>query len=140
MHKYVPSEAASIHDVVIDLVDGQILAQFIRNNTPYSVVPSHLPILESLTGETIEIQPAMGDKAQKSNLSAITRFVEQKLHVQSQGRWSVEGMMQRDISSMYCFLVDLAHVLQCPYPLPSDFSLAIVHNEVRVCGSGISGT
>jgi parvin len=89
---------------------------------------------EKITGESLELISGMGEKAQKHNLTVITKFATSQLEMDGTGRWSVDGMMKKDISSMMCFLVDLAHALQCPYPLPSDVSIAIVAEEVLASG------
>ncbi|KAI3644166.1 hypothetical protein MP228_010330 [Amoeboaphelidium protococcarum] len=105
--------STSVIDLVSDLADGQILANF----------------LSLLTGKPLELPPAISDRARRQNFQLIVSFIQRELSLSENDQWSLQGLFERDISSTYCLLVDLAHALQCPYQLPSNVSIAIVHTE-----------
>ncbi|KAJ3119376.1 hypothetical protein HK098_005535 [Nowakowskiella sp. JEL0407] len=99
-----------VRDLCEDLADGQILAAF----------------LEQIVGETIpNTVRVTTDKSKRVNLSAVLRFIETKLNIPSNGKWSLDGILNKDYSSILRLLVDLAHSLKCPYSLPSDISIAV---------------
>ena len=43
--------------------------------------------------------------------------------------------MERDISSILAFLVDLAYYFSCPFPLPPNLSIAVTKKEVTGTGA-----
>lgn len=73
--------------------------------------------------------PAISDRARRQNLQIICAFIEKRLGMLGGDRWSIDGLDKRDIVSLLCLLVDLAHKLECPYPLPSQVSVALLHTE-----------
>jgi len=49
-------------------------------------------------------------------------------------RWTAEGIVQRDISSILSFLVDLSHFTPCPLAIPSNVTIAITHQDIIESG------
>ncbi|KAJ3182164.1 hypothetical protein HDU85_003206 [Gaertneriomyces sp. JEL0708] len=116
INSYVARESMIVRDLVMDLDDGQILATFI----------------EKLTGDRIlagDLLAAKSDRSKAAILHHVARYIEHNLKINVGDRWSPEGIMGRDISSVLCLLVDLAEVFACPYPLPPNVSIAVQKRE-----------
>ncbi|OUM64927.1 hypothetical protein PIROE2DRAFT_8143 [Piromyces sp. E2] len=104
-----------VRDIVFDLADGQILAAFI----------------ETLTHEKLEdILPGSTEKNKISNINRCIQFAVDKLELQRDPqRWTAEGIVNKDISSILSFLVDLSHYAPCPLAIPSNVTIAITHQD-----------
>ncbi|KND03042.1 hypothetical protein, variant [Spizellomyces punctatus DAOM BR117] len=117
VNSYVINDSMTVRDLVADMDDGQILAAF----------------LGQITGEQVVDPQMLAAKSERSKvaiLAHVIKFVEVNLKVrQDRERWTIEGIMSKDISSIICLLVDLAQVLGCPYSLPPGISMAIIKRE-----------
>ncbi|ORX43434.1 hypothetical protein BCR36DRAFT_406788 [Piromyces finnis] len=104
-----------VRDIVYDLSDGQILAAFI----------------ETLTYENLDdILPGSTEKNKISNINKCIQFAVDKLGLERDPqRWTAEGIVKRDISSILAFLVDLSHYAPCPLAIPSNVTIAITHQD-----------
>jgi len=104
-----------VRDIVYDLADGQILAAFI----------------ETVTFEKIEdILPGSTEKNKISNIKRIIKFAVDKFGMEPDPqRWTAEGIVQKDISSILSFLVDLSHYVACPLAIPSNVTIAIIRQD-----------
>ncbi|TPX48402.1 hypothetical protein SeLEV6574_g02057 [Synchytrium endobioticum] len=113
VNSYIKKDHMVVRDLISDLSDGHLLLAFITRLTneqiPYTV-------------------DGAGEKSQRINVSACVRFCE-TLGMQQSGRFSVDGILGRDIVSVLCLLVDLVHVVGCPYVLPAHVSIAVVRDE-----------
>ncbi|KAJ3010889.1 hypothetical protein HKX48_007150 [Thoreauomyces humboldtii] len=123
VNSYVINDSMTVRDLVADLDDGQLLASF----------------LGQITGDVV-VDPAVlaarSDRSKVVILQTVVKYVEGNLKVkQEPGRWSVEGIGAKDISSSLSLLVDLAKVLGCPYPLPAPLSIAVIKREELPSGA-----
>ncbi|TPX64750.1 hypothetical protein SpCBS45565_g05647 [Spizellomyces sp. 'palustris'] len=117
VNSYVIYDSMTVRDLVADMDDGQILAAF----------------LGQITGEQVVDPQMLAAKSERSKvaiLAHVIKFVELNLKVrQDRERWTIEGIMSKDISSIISLLVDLAQILGCPYSLPPAISIAIIKRE-----------
>ncbi|KAG4083969.1 calponin homology domain-containing protein [Neocallimastix lanati (nom. inval.)] len=104
-----------VRDLVYDMADGQILAAFI----------------ETITQDTIEdILPASTEKNKLANIKRCIQFVVEKFKMEPDpARWTAEGIVQKDIASILALLVDISHFSSCPFTIPSNVTIAIVHQD-----------
>ncbi|KAJ1550990.1 hypothetical protein HK096_003797 [Nowakowskiella sp. JEL0078] len=110
-----------VRDICSDLADGQILAAFIEK-----IVGEVIPNTERVTTE----------KSKRVNILAVMRYIESKLGAVGEGKWTIEGILTKDFSSVYCLLVQLAHILKCPYSLPSNVTINITVIE-KISNGGV---
>lgn len=89
-------------------------------------------ILENLVGEKIVDLTigVMSEKSKYSNLVAIGKFLNAKCGIALDDE-AVLGIQERDFFSICRLLVALAHEFKCPYQLPSNVEVVVVHREVR---------
>jgi len=104
-----------VRDIVYDLSDGQILAAFI----------------ETITHEKLDdILPGSTEKNKISNINRCIQFAVDKLGLERDPqRWTAEGIVKKDISSILSFLVDISHHAPCPVAIPSNVTIAITHQD-----------
>ncbi|KAJ3053718.1 hypothetical protein HK097_003569 [Rhizophlyctis rosea] len=114
---YVVHDHMVVRELTSDMADGQILAAFLQRVTNDKVIDPDL-----LT--------ARSARATQVIVGTVLHYVENNLDVKRDpDRWSAEGIINRDITSIVCLLVDLAHVLGCPYAFPSNVSVAVIKRE-----------
>ena len=66
-------------------------------------------------------------------MGLVTQYCERRLGlVQNVERWTLQGILNHDISSLLFFLVELAHAVKCPYAFPTHVSIAITCKQVWV--------
>lgn len=88
---------------------------------------------DRLTGsEDVRIEPPISQNSKMNNVTRVLTFCATQLPAPvTKDRYTVQGILQRDISSLLCFVVDVAHFYKCPVPFPSHCSVAIVVTEVN---------
>ncbi|KAH6570701.1 hypothetical protein BASA50_003253 [Batrachochytrium salamandrivorans] len=91
-------------------------------------------LLERVTGEEIVSKGAFSTGTLKNYqlvMGLVVQFVDRQFGMtQIEGRWTLKGINAQDISSLLSFLVDLAILLRCPFPLPPSTSIAILKKEI----------
>jgi len=109
-----------VRDLIFDMADGQILAAFI----------------ETLTQDTIEdILPSSTEKNKLANINRCIQFAIEKFGMERDpSRWTAEGIVQKDIASILALLVDISHFSPCPFSIPSNVTIAIVHQDKITSG------
>ncbi|KAI8824816.1 uncharacterized protein EV422DRAFT_234264 [Fimicolochytrium jonesii] len=117
VNSYVIHETMTVRDLVSDLDDGQLLAAF----------------LGQITGDVIADPNQLAAKSERTKvaiLQSVVRYMEESLKIPPDpSRWTIEGIMNKDVASALCILVDLAQVLGCPYDIPPKLSVAIIRKE-----------
>lgn len=71
-------------------------------------------------------------------MGIIVQYCEKELGIHQQtDRWTLQGqcvltlgIVDRNIASLLCFLVELATIFRCPFEIPYDVSVAITCSEV----------
>ncbi|ORX87568.1 hypothetical protein BCR32DRAFT_289224 [Anaeromyces robustus] len=104
-----------VRDLFYDLADGQILAAF----------------LETVSFETMDdVLPGSTEKNKISNINKCIQFAVDKYGMErNPQRWTAEGIVQKDIASTLSFLVDLSHYVACPLAIPSNVTIAVIHQD-----------
>ncbi|KAJ3293340.1 hypothetical protein HK104_004538 [Borealophlyctis nickersoniae] len=117
VNSYVIRDQMTVRDISADLADGYILAAFLERITNERIVEPQLLATSS-------------ERSKQLIVSSIVSYIEKNLKIQQDAqRWTMDGILANDISSVVCLLVDLAHVIGCPYALPSNVSIAIIKRE-----------
>lgn len=63
-------------------------------------------------------------------MGIIVQYCEKKLGIlQFEDRWTLQGIIDRDIHSLLCFLVDLALIFDCKFEIPPDVQVAVSCKE-----------
>ncbi|KAJ3271331.1 hypothetical protein HDV01_006836 [Terramyces sp. JEL0728] len=73
-------------------------------------------------------------------ITKLVQFVEKFLiRGDNSSRWTAKGIIAGDYASLLCFLVDLALLFECQFPIPTDVKLAVTCNTIAN-GAKISKT
>ncbi|TPX38306.1 hypothetical protein SmJEL517_g00135 [Synchytrium microbalum] len=114
VNSYVIQDQLGVRDLISDMSDGYILIAFI----------------EKLTNEKVpSTVDGASEKARRINVTACVKFCEYSLNIPSKGRFTIDGILNKDYTSILCLLVDLVHAVGCPYVLPSNLSIAVMNPE-----------
>ncbi|KAL5037415.1 hypothetical protein BDV3_006908 [Batrachochytrium dendrobatidis] len=91
-------------------------------------------LLEKITGQEVVEKGSLVAVTLKNYqliMGLVVQFVDRHFGMsQVEGRWTLKGVLAQDISSLLCFLVDLATLLKCPFPLPPNVLIAIIQKQV----------
>ncbi|KAI8910393.1 hypothetical protein EDD86DRAFT_189825 [Gorgonomyces haynaldii] len=108
------TRGVAISNILQDISVPLVLASAIEQMTGDQLVES-----ETLLAPTI--------KSYQLLIGILVQYVKKNLGMNPPPeRWSLEGLVSRDISSLVCFLVDVAYSFQCPFPIPENVSIAVV--------------
>jgi len=81
----------------------------------------------------------MSEKSKYGNLVAVARFLADKVGI-IMDEQMIDGILKKDFAATSRLLVELAHEFKCPYQLPSNVEVVIVHREKLVTGGVSSKT
>uniref|UniRef100_A0A8C4VK59 Parvin gamma n=1 Tax=Gopherus evgoodei TaxID=1825980 RepID=A0A8C4VK59_9SAUR len=89
-------------------------------------------ILHHLLGKSLDVEKiALTEKKQKHKLAVILEAVAQSLQLEeSQLKWSVDSIFQKDLLSTLCLLIAIAKHFQPDLPIPSNVSVEVIIIEV----------
>ena len=105
-----------IRDFFEDFADGQMLSE----------------LMEELTGNPMvgDGNVALSEFQRKTKLQRVLDFVNETLSVDgSEAQWSAEHIYSGNPVATLHLLVALAHFYHCPYTLPSNVRLRVLHVE-----------
>jgi len=122
INSYLREDKVYARDLAEDLHDGQLLVTFVEK-----LVGEKIPNL------TIGV---MSEKSKYGNLVAIARFLSDKVGI-IMDEQMIDGILKKDFSATSKLLVQLAHEFKCPYQLPSNVEVVIVHRE-KLSNGGVS--
>jgi len=122
INSYLREDKVYARDLAADLHDGQLL----------------VTLVEKLMGDQITnlTVGVMSEKSKYGNLVAVSKFLADKIGIVLDEQ-SIDGILKKDFVSVAKLLVLLAHEFKCPYQLPSNVEVVIVHRE-KLSTGGVS--
>lgn len=115
VNSFLSPDGITIRDLIVDFADGSNLAT----------------LLEKLTNRRVAVDPNTSVMASKQNVATVLNFVETCLGISANGKWTVEGIVEKDQVSVLCLLTELALLFQCPHPLPPKVWIAVTKREIN---------
>lgn len=125
VNSFLREEKVYARDLAEDLHDGQLLVTLVEKL-----------LGEKIIGLTVGV---MSEKSKLSNLWAVSKFLSDKVGIMVDEK-TVEGILNKDFVSISKLLVELAHEFKCPYQLPSNVEVIMVHREKMASGGFSSKT
>ncbi len=61
-------------------------------------------------------------------MGLVVAYLEKR--VPKNNRWTLQGILDFDISSVLCLLVDMAIYYKCKFPIPSNVSIAVICKDI----------
>ncbi|KNC87465.1 hypothetical protein SARC_00447 [Sphaeroforma arctica JP610] len=97
-------------------------------------------LLSALTGKAIEYKElARSAVTRQENLGSIIRFLEDYFPVRHDV-YNPKSINSMNHAAIYSLMYDIAHHLECPYDLPSDFTVRMIRREMIRGGNVIQKT
>lgn len=115
------TRSVAVTDIFNDLSIAYIVATLIKRQSRDKII--------ELDASNLEATP----KNYAFIMGVVVQYCEKELGIhQEEDRWTLQGILERNISSLLCFLVELAMHFRCQFEIPNDVSVAIVCKDVAV--------
>jgi len=121
---YLREDKIYVRDMVEDLHDGQLLLLFLEKVTKADF-GSHVG--------------AIAQTSKRENLNIVMKACKERLGIVLEDG-ILEGILEKDFVSIARLCVELAHKLKCPYQLPSNIEVVVVHREPLKTGGSMTKT
>jgi len=125
VNSYLREDKVYARDLSEDFHDGQLLVTLVEKL-----------VGDKITNLTVGV---MSEKSKYGNLVAVARFLADKVGI-IMDEQMIDGILKKDFAATSRLLVELAHEFKCPYQLPSNVEVVIVHREKLVTGGVSSKT
>ncbi|KAI8929982.1 hypothetical protein BC831DRAFT_547279, partial [Entophlyctis helioformis] len=119
INSFISQDLLVVRDITSDLTIARAIALLLEQVTGDEILPQN-----AFTTSTLKTYTQL--------LPIVVSYVERTLGLAApaDGRWTLKGMLAQDIRSILAFLVDLAVVLQCPFAIPANVSVAVTQKQI----------
>lgn len=87
-------------------------------------------MIENITGEVIRTTMIVNQKNVEENWTSIFNLLK-KYEVRPNEDWTLNGILNKDIISIYRLLVELSRTFPFSYQLPCNLSVSLVVKQVK---------
>lgn len=111
----------AVKDLVKDLRDGQVIAKLLSNWVVF--------IQGQITGQVVKSSMIIHEKNVDENWQNILGVLR-KYDIQPNEEWTIHGILNEDIISIFRLLVEMSRTFPFPYQLPSNLSVSLLVKQV----------